>query len=129
MADLQAGSTVSLLFPNFPQQIISSGLWNTCNELVVLSFCFRRQGALVEKGECLFCTYSSVIPKDAGSSTQTATRNFSAEPLALWLCSYLPYSSGYTLLTLSACARVTVVIVFVCLCVTFHSGGITDLQC
>ena len=45
----------------------------------MLSFCFRRQGALVEKGdpEHLFCT--PVLPKGAESSTQTVTRNFSAE--------------------------------------------------
>ena len=61
-----------------------------CNELVVLSFCFRGREPWLKKGSASSVLFSA--SKGAGSSTQTATRNFSAEPLALWLRSYLPYS-------------------------------------
>ena len=77
MADLQAGSTVRHPVSKLPSTDYQFRIVE--HELVVLSFCFRRQGALVEKGERLFCTLQCFLRALDRSSTQTATRNFSLQ--------------------------------------------------
>ena len=79
MADLQAGSTVRHPVSKLPSTDYQFRIVEHCNELLVLSFYFRRQGALVEKGERLFCTLQCFLRALDRSSTQTATRNFSLQ--------------------------------------------------